>query len=310
MKSLLILLLALPASIASAAQNAVVWDFAARDGKRNDVTSSLTTEFEEALAQKSTYKVLERRNLARLQAVIDNEKALRDIAQISTAGAAELKKLGASVVVFGEMYDDVDSGDITVTVSFQDFSGEKVLIKSILMRRGLIRDATSRRERMTALVQSIFDITTPTAAVEKVARIQENDFIFDLERCTRSDRTVLCRLLITNNGEDRDLFLVLDAENSGWAGRTQVPMRTKSRLYDDANNVSVAYRGSLSNTTALTSDKNVIGAMLISGRPAKATMQFEGVSSRAASVARLDIVCVDGESGNIFTVTFRNLRLE
>ena len=310
MRSLLLFLFALPAVIASAADNVVVWDFATREGKRTDVTASLTMEFEEALAQKGSFRVIERRKLARLQEVIDNEKALREIGQISSAGAAELKKLGANVVVFGETFDDIESGDITVTVSFQNFSGEKMLLKSILMRRGLIRDATSRRERMNALVESISGVTASSPAVEKVHRIQEQDFIFDLESCTRSERTVLCKLLITNNGEDRNLYLVLNSVHGGWAGETQVRYGTMSRIYDETNSIAAATRGTLSNISAITTDKDVFGAFLLSGRPAKASMQFDGVSSRATTVARLDIVAVDGETGSIFTVTFRNVPIK
>jgi hypothetical protein len=103
----------------SFAQTVVVWDFATRDGRKTDTTASFTYEFEEALTQDRAYTVLERRNLARLQAVIQNEKALQDIGQISSTGSSELKKLGVSVVAFGEVFDDVDSGDVSITSPFR-----------------------------------------------------------------------------------------------------------------------------------------------------------------------------------------------
>jgi len=158
-KRLLLFLLWLLLPAVSFAQTVVVWDFSTRDGKKNDTTASLTHEFEEALAQDRTYTVLERRNLARLQAVIENEKVLQDIGQISAPGSSELKKLGVSLVAFGEVFDDVESGDVSITVTFQDFTGRQLLIKSVLMRRGLLRDATSRRENMAALVQAISKMT-------------------------------------------------------------------------------------------------------------------------------------------------------
>ncbi|MGH9421751.1 MAG: hypothetical protein ACRD3J_17365, partial [Thermoanaerobaculia bacterium] len=130
-----------------------------------------------------------------MQAVIANERALQDIGEISAAGAVELKKLGANVVVFGEMYDDVESGEVSITVTFQDFSGKKLLIKSILMRRGLVRDASSRRERLVALVDAIAGVTAPTARVSgKASRVLQNDFIFDLQDCKLTDRTLLCHM--------------------------------------------------------------------------------------------------------------------
>jgi hypothetical protein len=147
----------------SFAQNLVVWDFSTRAGEKNNTTASLTSEFEEALTQGDiNYTVLERRNLPRLQAVINNEVALKDIGRISSEGSRELKLLGVSIVAFGELFDDIDSGDVRIEVAFQDFTGKKLLIKSILMRRGLLRDATSRRERMVALAQAISESTPPT----------------------------------------------------------------------------------------------------------------------------------------------------
>jgi len=161
-KNFLLLLLLLLLPTPSFAQNLAVWDFRMRDGTRTETTSSLAYEFEEALMQGSTYVVLERRNVPRLQAVIDSEMALQDIDKVSPAGLSKLKQLGIAVVVFGELFDDVDSGDASITISFQEFSGKKLLTKSVLMRRGLLRDATSRRERMTALVQSLSGANSST----------------------------------------------------------------------------------------------------------------------------------------------------
>jgi hypothetical protein len=92
--AIFVLCLFLPAL--SFAKNVVVWDFTTRDGSKTETTASLTYEFEEALAQGGSYTVLERRNLPRLQAVIQNEKALRDIGLISSTGSQELKQLNRS----------------------------------------------------------------------------------------------------------------------------------------------------------------------------------------------------------------------
>ena len=298
-------------SSASFSQNVVVWDFATRDGQKNNATASLTEEFEEALSQNSTYTVIERRKIDRLQAVIENEKALYDIGQISSLGSAELKKQGISIVVFGEIFDDVDSGEVRTTVTFQDLQGKKILIKSILMRRGLLSDATSRRENMAALARSIFGVTAKNGTpVGQLLRQQENDFIFDIQSCSLSDRTVLCRLLITNNGEDRKLFIVLNAKNGGWADETYINPETRTLLYDDFNNAASPSSVQLSNSRADTGDNNVVGAMLISGRPAEASIKFDGLSSKSTTAIRLDITCVDGESKSKFVTTFRNVPLE
>jgi hypothetical protein len=307
--AIFVLCLFLPAL--SFAKNVVVWDFTTRDGSKTETTASLTYEFEEALAQGGSYTVLERRSLPRLQAVIQNEKALRDIGLISSTGSQELKQLGVTVVVFGEMFDDVDSGDVSVTVTFQDLTGNKLLIKSVLMRRGLLRDATSRREKMASLGQAISGATATTGSESgKLLREQRNNFIFDVESCSLSDRTVLCRLLITNNGEDRKLFIVLNSKHGGWADKVYIAPNTQSSIYDDFNNTATPARVQISNVSANSSNNVVVGAMLISGRPAQATIQFEGLSSRATTITRLDISCVDGESKSMFVTTFRNVPLK
>lgn len=157
----LLLFAVLSQPVTSFAQNLVVWDFATRDGKKTEFTASLTDEFEEALSESRAYVVLERRNFDRLQAVIENEKALQSVSQITPAVSREFKQMGVSVVVFGEVFDDVMSGEISIAVTFQDFTGEKLLMKSVLMRRGLALDASSRREKMRDLVRVISSAVKP-----------------------------------------------------------------------------------------------------------------------------------------------------
>lgn len=313
MRRILLLVLLIVSLHSYASDNVVVWDFATRGGEKNKTTESFTNEFEEALIQNCTYTVLERRNLDRLQAVIQNEKALQDIGQITSGGSTELKRLGASLVVFGEIYDDVESGEITVTVTFQDFKGKKVLIKSVQMRRGLLRDSASRRESMAALAGQICKSTATTQTSGKSGRMQRNNFIFDLEKCALSDRSVLCTFLITNNGEDRKLFIIRNVTygyGTVVGPVTRVPPGTRSVLYDDINTEAPSSRAQISNASTETSENNqFVGAMLISGRPASATLRFDGLSSKATTVTRLDVTCLDGETNEVFEITFKNLPL-
>lgn len=150
-----LLLSLIVAAGAYAAEGVVVWNFAMRDGERNNITESLTRDFEEALVQRCAYDVLERRDRDRLQTVIRNEKALQDIGQISAHGTTELKGLGATRIAFGDVFDDVDSGEVIVTVTIQDFEGKKVLMESTTLRRGLLHDSASRRERVAVLARKL-----------------------------------------------------------------------------------------------------------------------------------------------------------
>lgn len=133
-----------------------VWDFAMRDGARNNLTRQLTVEFEEKLTRKKICIVLERRNFARLIAHKENERGILSLEGISKPAMDTLKVYNANTVVFGEVYDDISSGSFKITVTFQNFNDTKN-VWSVTIRRGLIVDAASRESAMGDLIQLISD---------------------------------------------------------------------------------------------------------------------------------------------------------
>ncbi len=134
-----------------------VWDFATRDLKKDHLTAKFTHDFELALVQygQSRFRVLERRNLAGLIAQRDNERAVHDVLGISASTLRNLKARAADLVIFGEVFDDFDSGEIVVTVTFQAFDGAKTAMASTKLSRGLVNDATSRMGAMKRLVEGL-----------------------------------------------------------------------------------------------------------------------------------------------------------
>ena len=68
-----------------------------------------------------------------------------------------MKITKAAMVVFGEVYDDTASGEVIVTVTFEDFTGEKRYMEAVQMRRGLRDDTDSRRSKMKELVGNLID---------------------------------------------------------------------------------------------------------------------------------------------------------
>ncbi|HXG01253.1 MAG TPA: hypothetical protein VNL69_10705 [Bacteroidota bacterium] len=144
---------------ADTAKNSVrcyVWDFAMRNGTRNELTRQLTVEFEEKLTQGGACTVLERRNFSRFIAQKDNERAILRLDGVSQATVDTLKSMDANTVVFGEVYDDVNSGSYKVTVTFQNFDNAK-RVWSVRIPRGIINDAGSREKAMGDLVRMIED---------------------------------------------------------------------------------------------------------------------------------------------------------
>jgi hypothetical protein len=138
-----------------------VWDFATRNGTRNEVTRQLTVEFEEKLTQKNFCRVLERRNYARLIAQKDNEKAVLRLEGISKATVDTLKANDANTVVFGEVYDDINSGSFKVSITLQNFDNTKN-VWSVHIPRGVINDAGSREKAMEELVKTMHDESRAT----------------------------------------------------------------------------------------------------------------------------------------------------
>jgi hypothetical protein len=152
---LLILVLAIWANGQTPKERVYVWDFVDNKGQRTDLTDRLTLEFEEALNRAKCYQVLERRQIGKLLDHIKNEKAVADLDDISKKSQGEIKKItNAQIVVFGKVDDDIDSGQIKISVSFQHFDSSKE-VKSIRIRRGQRFDTESRESAMKELVKEI-----------------------------------------------------------------------------------------------------------------------------------------------------------
>lgn len=303
MKKLLFILCLLPLLSQTVVQgqsvgsNVIVWDFVTRDGEKNSLTDNFTRAFEAALVQQGSLTIIERS--PDLKSLIDREREVRDIFGISDAALSNLKVKGAEMVIFGDVYDDIESNEVNVTVTFQSFDGQKVLIKSKLIPRDKIKDSLRRQKAMEELVENISIRIAPTGASRsgELMRVQSNDFIFDLEECSLVDRKVTCRLLITNNGEDRELAIYLNDRYGNI-----------SSLFDEYNNEVQASRIQLANKSR--DGEFSVKATLISGRPAETTMIFDGVSSRATTLIRFDIRCWEGENETNFTARFRNVPLK
>ena len=132
-----------------------VWDFVDNKGQQTDLTDRLTSEFEVALNQAKCYQVLERRRFNKVLAHIKNEKAIANLDGISKESQGEIKKItNAQIVVFGQVDDDIASGEYKISVTFQNLDSSKE-VKSIRIRRGRIQDSESRENAMKELVKEI-----------------------------------------------------------------------------------------------------------------------------------------------------------
>ena len=86
--------------------------FSANRPLDRQLLASVTNEFETALISSGCFDVLERRDLDRLLAQIRNERDLTTIRDLGVEATGQLRGRGATTVVFGEVDDDFNSGEI------------------------------------------------------------------------------------------------------------------------------------------------------------------------------------------------------
>jgi len=278
---------ALLAAIARAAGDrptVYVADFVTRDREVTPTTMKLTSEFETALSGAGQYEILERRDFDKLRAEAKNETAIAEIGGLPAALASALKTKRAEMVVFGEVFDDVDSGQVSVSVSFVTFSGEKKRLLNTKIPRGKINDADTRTAAMEELVRKI------ATSSRKIAEIEARGFRFQVARARASDRVVIVELTITNNEEDKQLRLSC----------------SQTVFFDEKGNRAKAASVRLANLVGRTS----VSLDTISGVPIKATVEFSGVAPSATTIARLDLSGWDSLRRDAFVASLRNIPIE
>src|SRR5262245_55480542 len=90
----------------------------AMDGK---TLTSITNDVETALLYSGCVVILERRTLDRLLEQILNERRLSTVRDLGLDATRELRGEGATAVMFGEIDDDVNSGEIIVRAQIEQF---------------------------------------------------------------------------------------------------------------------------------------------------------------------------------------------
>lgn len=99
--------------------------------------------------------MLDRRHPSRLIEHIENEKIIMRLHEMPVVGLDTLKFNKANAVVFGEVYDDLESGLVRVTVTFEMFTGVIWKIKSGSLRRVDRNNLETRELLMKKLAKKI-----------------------------------------------------------------------------------------------------------------------------------------------------------
>jgi hypothetical protein len=276
-----------PLSKAAFFPTVYVWTFMNRDRTVDEHTWSLTEEFDNALVNSGKYNVLERRAKDKLDEQAKIEAGIDNTAGIS--GKIKSAIESADMVIFGEVYEDDRSRVYTVTVTFEDWHGEKRLVKEVDIPRDDIGDVSKRRAAMEQLVQKINGATAP------VLKAESHSFLVEITKCQAQGEEVTVEMSICNN-DDIDRRLALSA------GRGVLDFT--STMLDNNGNEMTAYYVRISNHES----DGVVGSMMAAGIPVKCVLGFRGVPKSATTLARLNVGMASGDQK--FGVTFKNIIID
>jgi curli biogenesis system outer membrane secretion channel CsgG len=140
---------------------------------------------------------------------------------------------------------------------------------------------------------------TSTVAPEPI-RVRVNDHVFELKRCTLSGTDLQCEILITNQGQDRTLYL----------------FPSNARLVDEEGTQYDAISLTLGGGAHVPmmvfgNNKPPAASHLATGVPVKAVLSFEGIPSGTKRVALIEIQETRGGlyGGRGLVAQFRNVPL-
>jgi hypothetical protein len=129
--------------------------FASRSVKDEPLLMSFADLFEVALGSLNSYTLLQRAELSRILIEARNEDAL-SMKDLNTSTKDRLERLErADGVIFGEVIDDVASGEVRITAALETFDGVIHWKVDESMRRALINDLSSRKMVVERLVAKL-----------------------------------------------------------------------------------------------------------------------------------------------------------
>ncbi|MEM9293578.1 MAG: hypothetical protein AAGD01_18000 [Acidobacteriota bacterium] len=268
-----------------------VWEFSWRSGEEDSLTQSVTREFEEALIGLRGYRVVEGRAPGALKEQLDNVRAIRTILDIPQSQRDLIASYDIDQVVLGELFDDIDSGEVVLSITLQRLDGTKVQATSSSVSRGKIRDRETRVELVRSLVNRL---SSRSRAVHEASGL---DYQIRVEECTGAGRTITCDLELLNDGEDRKAGIY-----SGNCG-------DESFMIDEFNSTFSSTHVRLGNQVQERRCPSV-ETFLVSGIPTPVKLTFDGASSRAQRIALLDVGLLDRESGTTKRFKFRNVDIQ
>jgi hypothetical protein len=141
-------------AIATGQTRVYVTDFRSETlSDRKSLLRSFTEQFERALIASGAYIVLDRRKVDSILRESHNEVTLGSLQDLPSTTRSRIKQLeNADGVIFGEVVDDSESGEVVITATLETFDSVKRWKHAIAMKKGLVQDYSERQQAMYKLV--------------------------------------------------------------------------------------------------------------------------------------------------------------
>lgn len=269
----------------SAKPKVYVAPFTLRGNLDPRVALSFTKEFETALVRQACYDVLERIDVDQLVKQARNEHNIATVNDLGRDITGKLHLQGATAVIFGEVDDDLNSGEVVFIAKMEYFNSTIAWERASSLRRGLVNDVASRAVPVKQLTEGLcpgqpssLPKTSPTPATKpSILSVQSHGLEIQLKDCRRHGQSVTCYLTITNQNDFRSVGLSPD--------RTEV--------YDSKSRAFRAAQVSLADIK----HGGWMEANLLQDRPAEATITFETIP---LDVSEIYLLLIDMRGGDWF----------
>ncbi|CAK8720852.1 MAG: TolB amino-terminal domain-containing protein [Candidatus Electronema aureum] len=265
-----------------------VVDFTDLEGNVTQLDQFIAEEFSVALASAGKgFRVIDR---TRLKSIIKENK-LAATGLIDPATASKLGKIaGVDALVTGTLTPFGDNVRLTVKVLDSETADIIDSAKSNFAKTQAINELFGK-EIDSKNVSSLTERTK--AADGKTADSQVvKGILFEAKGCKLSGGSLICRLLVTSQDEDKEISVFNDHD---WSART--------RVFD---NMSNEYRASMLEIANKKSRSSSAGHTLVSGVATKLAFTFEGIKESMESLSLLEVAFSD-ENDNRSKAQLRNI---
>jgi len=185
---------------------------------------------------------------------------------------ADVPDLGQTLRVNARLIS-TETGEIISVASVTIFKDQSVI--------SLMQQATTSTDK-AGISNRPSTINSPWPETSNIPQKVDVDFFtFELKRCRKSNTSVLCEFVITNNDQVRQIYLF------------------NPTLYDEFGNEAQSRRPEIANSSNYT--------LMISGVPVAVRVTFDGISPQATKISLLTL---RGDVNRTrFEVPFRNIPL-